>query len=201
MKQDNKNSYNKIADAWDERRKNKATDPCIVNFAAMLSPHSKILDVGCGSGCPISKYLVEHSHCVTGIDMSEAMVEKANALHLQNASFFTCDFMEWHTDSLYDAVIAFDSLWHIPYDKQKLIYPKIASHLKPNGLLLFTHGKTDGGVQGDMYGQTFYYNALDGCVVRQILEENSFQVLSWIENYEDRITGTRDLLVIAKKAH
>ncbi len=172
---------------------------CIVEFTSILSPDSKVFDIGCGSGYPISEYLVEHSHYVTGIDFSEKMIEKAKSLNLQNAVFSVCDFMQWQEKNLYDAVIAFDSLWHIPYNQQKLIYPKVSSLLKPNGLFLFTHGKVDGSIQGKMFEQTFYYNALDACVVKQLLEENSFQIISWLENYEDKNTGTRDLLVIAKK--
>ncbi len=201
MEQDNRISYNKIAEAWDNCRKNKEVDPCIVDFVTMLPPHSKVLDIGCGGGCPISKYLSDHSFHVTGIDLSEDMIERATSLHLPNASFIVRDFMEWHTESLYDAVIAFDSLWHISHNKQRMIYPKIASCIKPNGLLLFTHGKTDSSVTGDMYGQTFYYTALDGCAVKQLLKENGFQILSWLEDYEDKITGTRDLLVVAKKVY
>jgi 2-polyprenyl-3-methyl-5-hydroxy-6-metoxy-1,4-benzoquinol methylase len=35
---------------------------------------SAILDVGCGGGIPIAKYLVEKGFRVTGIDSSEKMI-------------------------------------------------------------------------------------------------------------------------------
>jgi predicted TPR repeat methyltransferase len=199
MEQVNRNSYNRIADKWDTNRRRKGIDPCIADLAAELPSDAAVLDIGCGSGYPIAKYLSEHNFSVTGIDLSEKMIEKAKALNLKKASFFAADFMDWQADGLYDAVIAFDSLWHIQYDRQQLIYPKIAGFLKENGLFLFTHGKEDGSAEGKMFGEDFRYYALDGSVVKKLLAENGFQIVSWRENYTNEISGTRDLLAVARK--
>lgn len=42
---------------------------------ALLPSSSKVLDVGCGTGSPVSSTLVAHGHQVIGIDVSPSMVE------------------------------------------------------------------------------------------------------------------------------
>lgn len=194
-----KRAYDDIADEWHKFRKDCAINKCIEDFEKLLPPHSEILDVGCGTGSPIAAYLAEKGHRVTGIDISTKMLRKARALNLVNARFVNTDFLDFVTDTAFDAVIAFDSLWHIAYSRQESIYPKLASLIKSGGLLLFTHGRTSGEVTGEMYGETFYYSALDSARVRNLLTNNGFEILTFTENYSEPTTGTRDLLVVARK--
>ena len=50
-----------------------------------------------------------------------------------------------------------------------------------------------------MFGVTFEYSALDTTELREILNASGFEIESMVENYAHPITGTRDLLVTAKK--
>ena len=50
-----------------------------------------------------------------------------------------------------------------------------------------------------MFGQTFYYSALDVSEVRSLLLANGFEILSLQENYSEKSTGSRDLLVVGRK--
>lgn len=195
-----KRAYDDIADEWHKFRKDCAINKCIKDFEKLLPLHSEILDVGCGTGYPIAAYLVNHGHRVTGIDVSTEMLKKARALKLVNARFINVDFTDYVADTSFDAVIAFDSLWHIARSAQEEIYLKLASLIKSGGYLLFTHGNREGEITGEMYGETFYYGALDAARVRELLAENGFEILTFTENYSEPSTGTRDLLVVAKKA-
>lgn len=195
----NKDAYNKICDYWNNFRNNTKINNCIVDFVKYLKPNSKILDIGCGTGYPIDYYLVTEGFKVTGIDISENMINKAKQMNLANASFINIDILKYHTANKYDGIIAFDSLWHIQYDKQNKIYQIISNLLNKGGYLLFTHGKEDGIIKGEMFDETFYYSALDVEVVHQLLMENGFDIISSIQNYEEPTTGSRDLLIIAKK--
>ena len=192
-------SYNEICDSWHNFRKSTKINNCIIDFAKLLKKESKILDVGCGTGYPIAHYLTEHGFKVTGLDISEKMIKKAKELNLKNANFYVADVLTYNSSELYDAVIAFDSLWHIKKEKQREIYKKLSSLLKENGYLIFTHGNINGEKEGTMFDVNFYYSALETSLVHRLLIENNFIIIKSIENYYEETTGNHDLLIIAKK--
>lgn len=45
--------------------------------------------------------------------------KKAQNLNLPNATFLVEDILNFKSKEKYDAVIAFDSIWHIAHDNQK----------------------------------------------------------------------------------
>lgn len=196
----NKRSYNKICDLWSEYRFGQPINKCIVDFVKYLKPNSKILDIGCGSGYPIDKYLDDLGFGVCGIDISDKMILKSKALNLKNANFLNIDIMEYNSNEVYDAIIAFDSLFHLSMNQQALVYNKISSLLKNDGYLLFTHGKNKSQIIGKMFNEEFYYSALDKDELINILNNNGFSIIELYEDYKEETTGDRELLIIAKKA-
>lgn len=90
-----KDSYNKICKKWSEFRKNTSFNQCIVDFANNLSPNSRVLDIGCGTGYPIALYLSKQGFQVTGIDISEEMIKQAQKLNLHNATFFSRGYFKF----------------------------------------------------------------------------------------------------------
>ena len=195
----NTRSYNRIADLWDGIRKAKPVDPCVVSFADRLPANANILDIGCGSGYPIDYYLAGRGFCVTGIDPSGKMIEKAFSLKLERACFYRVDLFGFETDEVFDAVVAFDSIFHIPFEEQKKIYPKISALLKKNGLFLFTHGAKSENAFGTMFGEPFSYGALDIKTLKNELFNCGFEIVEFFEDYNDDVTGTRDLLALVRK--
>ena len=193
------NPYDEICPQWDEYRKKTSVNKCIADFSRRLKPNSSILDVGCGTGYPIDFFLSERGFRITGIDSSAKMIEKAASLKLKNTEYHVADLFGFRTEEKFDAIIAFDCLWHICHDNQKYIYGTIASLIKKGGYFIFTHGKKDGEIYGEMMGQTFYYSALDAEEVKKILMSEGFEIISFTENYKERTTGDRELLVEAKK--
>ena len=51
-----------------------------------------------------------------------------------------------------------------------------------------------------MFGQTFYYSALDVGEVRALLEDAALTIERCEVDYREATTGERDLLVVARKA-
>lgn len=192
-------SYDLISDDWQKFRNSTKINKCIVDFCNDVTPNGKILDIGCGTGYPIAKYLVEQKFYVTGIDISQKMIDKAGNLHLENATFIKKDILNFTSDALYDGVIAFDSIWHIAKERQPDVYKKIASLMKRGAYFLFTHGNHDGETIGTMFNREFYYSALNIDKLKSILAKSGLEVITLIENYKEQSTGERDLLVIAKK--
>lgn len=196
----NVRSYDRIAEEWDRYRRGKPVDPAVVSLADRLPEGAEVLDVGCGTGIPIDRYLAGRGYLVTGIDPSGNMLEKAASLALPGAVFLRSDLDGFRTEKTFDAAVAFDSLFHVPAEAQRAIYPKIASLLKPGGLFLFTHGKKAGEAKGTMFGEKFFYAALDRDDLVGCLEKAGLGIVELYEDYSDPVTGERDLLVLAKRS-
>lgn len=192
-------SYNAIVDDWASIRNGKEVNQCIKDFCKLLPSKASILDVGCGTGKPIDVYLSDNKFKVVGIDISNKMIDFAKELNLENTIFINTDFLDYKSDDKFDAIIAFDSFWHIDLDDQPSIYKKCASLLVDDGYLLFTHGIRHETILGKMFSHSFSYSALAKDELKKALTDNNFTIISWYENYEEKTTGTRDLLVIAQK--
>ena len=192
-------SYDSICDDWQKFRNSTEINKCIVDFCDLITPNGKILDIGCGTGYPIARYLVERDFSVTGIDISQKMIEKANELQLEKATFIKQDILDFSTDLRYDGVIAFDSIWHIAKEQHHNVYRKIASLMNCGAYFLFTHGSRNNETIGTMFNKQFYYSALDINELKPILSGVGLKIISLIENYKEVSTGQRDLLVIAQK--
>ena len=131
-----------------------------VQMAIRLSAiKKKALDVGCGTGGRITTALLDAGFEVTGIDVSEAMLECARKRH-PDSRFILGDICEWQLKERYDAIIAWDSIFHVPYAAQRRVVAKLCDALTEGGVILFTAGGVDGERTGQMHGQDFYYSSL-----------------------------------------
>jgi 2-polyprenyl-3-methyl-5-hydroxy-6-metoxy-1,4-benzoquinol methylase len=194
----NRNACNKIATKWDEDRGKTNVEKIIIEFVSKIKPKGKILDIGCGTGFPIAKYLSDREFSITGIDISENQIKIARDKKISNARFYTYNFFDFEPDKKYDGIIAFDSFFHFPKERQKEIYGKVSKWMKTGAYLLFTHGKKESEIEGEMYGESFYYSALEKNDVEKLLLMNNLNVELSIENYREE-NMDRDLIIIARK--
>ena len=192
-------SYSRISDRWSRVRDPAPVNKCVADLEKMLKRNSYVLDAGCGTGTPIDVFLSAMGHRIAGIDISERMIEIAESKGIKNAEYTVCDFLEYAPTVRFDAVIAFDSLFHIPPARQRSIYAHAARLLKEEGYFLFTHGKTHGHTEGVMFGEPFSYASLDAGETEELLLQNGFDIIEFTRDYEEATTGTRDLLVLARK--
>ena len=194
----NRISYNSIVKEWISHR-NNTINTCIRDFCELLPENAHVLDIGCGTGNPIDKYLNQKGFSVVGIDISEKMIEEAQKLNLSNTVFMLKDFIDFTSSEKFDAVIAFDSIWHIEENMQEAVYIKVSQLLHSKGYFIFTHGKENGTIKGNMFSEEFIYSAFSANKVKELIEQNGMDIVLWQENYKEETTGTRDLLVIARK--
>lgn len=105
---------------------------------ANLSPSSSILDVGCGSGLPIAKVLIEDGFNLCGIDASPRLVAAFRG------SFPTVPVCcEAAQDSAmfgrtFAGVVAIGLLFMLRADDQRTVIHRVANALKPGGRFLFS---------------------------------------------------------------
>lgn len=135
---------------------------------------------------------------MNGIDISPKMIEIAKVQSIYNADFTICDFFEYKATKKYDGVIAWDSFFHFPKEKQKDIYFIVGKLLKPGGYLLFTHGDASDEHTDKMFGEDFYYSCIPKRDVLQELKKNEFEIEYVYKNFIEK-DQHRDLVILAKK--
>jgi SAM-dependent methyltransferase len=107
----------------------------------LLSPKSKVLELGCGCGIPVAQILSE-DFAVTGVDISSVQIERARNL-VPLADFICADMTEvdFPAES-FAAIISLYAIIHIPLDEQPALFAKLFEWLQPEGYLLVTVGST-----------------------------------------------------------
>jgi 2-polyprenyl-3-methyl-5-hydroxy-6-metoxy-1,4-benzoquinol methylase len=152
--------YDKIASWWADQEGQSTAGIQFVRAAIKLSSNKgKALDVGCGSGGRIIAALSGAGFQVTGLDVSEAMIEHARERN-PGSRFILGDICEWQSQEQYDAIIAWDSIFHVPHSAQRRVVVRLCDALAKGGVILFTAGGVDGEITGQMHGLNFYYSSL-----------------------------------------
>ena len=108
------------------------------DLASLLPPGATVVDLGCGAGVPVTRWLADRSFVVTGVDVSARQLELARK-NVPAGTFLKADMTElaFVTES-FDAVIAFHSLIHVPRAEHPALLENIHRWLKPGGAFLAT---------------------------------------------------------------
>ncbi|WP_433894601.1 class I SAM-dependent methyltransferase [Streptomyces sp. CA-111067] len=132
-----------------------------------------VLDVGCGNGIPLARSLSAAGHRVTGVDISDVQVRRAQELvpagEFIRADVTTLTFPE----ASFDAVTSLYALIHIPVEEQPALLGRIASWLRPGGWLLATTGHRAWTGTDDNWldgGATMWWSHADAATNRGWLE-------------------------------
>lgn len=132
---DLKETYNRIGKNWDaDHAKDdwwiKGTDA----YMQYLPAGGEVLDVGCASGLK-AKYLIQHGFKVTGIDISDKLLDIARR-EVSVGDFRELSMMDLdHMTEMFDGVFAQASLLHIPKKDAGGAVQKMADRLKTGGFL------------------------------------------------------------------
>lgn len=109
-------------------------------FDGFLSNETSILSVGCGTGQHLFE-IQKHYQCeVTGIDISETMIDEAQK-QVPKGSFLVGDFLDNDvlSNQKFDAIFSLgNSIGLIASVSSFLkVVKKLKTHIKPNGILIF----------------------------------------------------------------
>jgi ubiquinone/menaquinone biosynthesis C-methylase UbiE len=144
---------------------------------------SRILDVGCGNGIPISAALVEAGYRVVGLDSSGEMLRRFRA-NLPAAAAVRGDARRCpFADESFDAAVSWGMLFHLTRGDQATAFASLSRVLKPGVPFLFTAAELEGdeaGITGTMNGVTFHYYAVAS--YRQLVAEHRFEI---VDVYDD----------------
>jgi 2-polyprenyl-3-methyl-5-hydroxy-6-metoxy-1,4-benzoquinol methylase len=100
------------------------------------------LDVGCGSSGRFLSLLHTQGFDAEGVDLSSEMLRlaRAQAPHLR---FYHADICDWVIPKQYAFISAWDSIWHVPLNKQSTVLSKLCAALSAGGVIIFTAGGLD----------------------------------------------------------
>src|ERR1044071_3391209 len=159
-------SYDHIAEQWHSNFRGQAYVDRVLGYVDKvldgLPPGAKVLDLGCGTGNPIARHLVQRGYRVIGIDQSEKMLAIAKQV-VPEAEFIHGDMVEIQFTDKFGAAVAWDSIFHVERKYHSAIYRKLANSLEIGGRLLLSVGGSDvdSGAEGftsEMFGHTFFYS-------------------------------------------
>jgi cyclopropane fatty-acyl-phospholipid synthase-like methyltransferase len=171
--------YDLIADwYWTDRGRTVGVTEALA-LAATLRAGSRILDLGCGNGVPITEALVKADCRVTGLDSSIGMLmhfrHTLSGTPAVRADARRCPFL----NGGFDAAISWGMMFHLPPSDQATVLASVSRVLKPGSPFLFTGAEIedadDSGITGMMNGVTFHYYAVPS--YRPLLAEHGFTLV------------------------
>lgn len=172
--------YNKIARWYAANRYTRLTEKkCLDELIALLPAGGAILDLGCGTGVPILKYLTDQNIKVTGVDASSGILTIAKA-NFPATEFILQDMRELKLNRRFDAIIAWNSFFHLPAEDQPAMFAVFAQHINPGGILLFTSGTAHGEAWGVNGGENLFHGSLDTAEYEDLLRSHNFDVIKHI---------------------
>lgn len=195
--------YDKIAEEYAaarsklDRRDKKYLD----SLLERLPEGSRILDLGCGSGEPVTKFLAER-HEVVGIDISRRQIQLAQE-NVPNATFFVGDMTETSfPDKTFDAIVSLIAIIHVPREEHADLFGRMHAMLKDGGLVLLTLGSDDWVSSPDdrFFGVRMYWSHYDSETSKRMLEKTGFRIIqSSIEGKEFHGHHEEHLYVLARR--
>lgn len=189
--------YERNAKAWDKARDTSLREKdWLTRWLDGLVVPSNILDLGCGTGRPLSAYLTDLGHHVLGADASAAMIARARS-NVPNARFDVADMRRLDLGQTFDAILSWDAFFHLSPDEQRATLPLILQHLKPGGHLLLTVGDDEGEVGGTVAGEPVYHGSLSPSEYRAILQSEGFAEITYTPN-DPTVLGRYVLLALRK---
>jgi cyclopropane fatty-acyl-phospholipid synthase-like methyltransferase len=193
-----KQGFNKIAEEYDVTRDQTENDTYLDKLDSLLNLHSRILDIGCGAGLPVDRYFVDKGHTLTGIDISEKMIELARS-HVPEADYKVEDMSDLPMGEYdVDAVISFYAIFHIPRETHQELLHTINSFLAQGGYLLITMASSEWeGTEDNFHGTEMFWSHYDSKKNRELVEGAGFDVLL---DTIDGAGGEHHQVILARKA-
>ncbi|MDA0238911.1 MAG: class I SAM-dependent methyltransferase [Proteobacteria bacterium] len=172
--------YERNAELFDRSRgKTLFERAWLDRFIECLPDKGVVLDIGCGSGEPIARYLIEQGLAVTGIDSSPeltALCRKRFPKH----QWQVADMRTLSLTQTFDGIIAWDSFFHLTQFDQRRMFPVFGRHASACCALLYTSGPKQGETLGKLGEETLYHSSLDPSEYIDLLAAEEFETVHYI---------------------
>ena len=104
------------------------------------------------------------------------MLEMARE-HFPTQCWIEADMRTVDLNQCFDAILAWDSFFHLTPNDQRCMFEKFALCSTTNTVLMFSSGPAAGESIGDMFGEALYHASLSQEEYRQLLVQHGFKVV------------------------
>jgi SAM-dependent methyltransferase len=178
--------YERHARHFDEdRSKELACERAwLEQFVALLPVGAPTLDIGCGSGEPIARYLVGQGLAVTGVDSSPTLISLCRQ-RFPGSTWVVADMRTLRLGERFGGILAWNSLFHLDYRHQRRMFGVFKRHAAPGAALLVTSGPQRGERIGSYRGEPLYHSSLSKREYRSLLHSHGFRVSEHVTDDPD----------------
>jgi SAM-dependent methyltransferase len=171
--------YDRLASEYDtDRGRTLFEKEWLDRFLHHVPGNGTVLDIGCGMGEPIARYILSLGFRIVGCDSSPAMIAQCRT-RFPDAEWLVRDMRELAFARRFDGLIAWDSFFHLSMDDQRAMFARFAAHANPGAALIFTSGSRAGESIGRYHGEPLYHASLDPTEYRRLLALNGFTVQAY----------------------
>lgn len=172
-----KQGYDKIAEDYQADRHALNDRKELTEFVGLLPRNARVLDVGCGAGVPVTKFLVKSGFDVVGIDFSGSMLELARK-NVPEAKFIRKDMTNLDfADDSFDGLTAFYSIIHVPRAKHSALFRSFHRILKPGGIMLVCMGPDEWEATEKYYGTSMFWSQYSPEKSLQLVKDAGFHIV------------------------
>ena len=190
--------YQRHGEAWARRRGDKLVERSWLDrFCALLPAGGTVLDIGCGSGLPIGRDLIQRGFDVTGIDAAPTMLALFRR-NLPDAAAHLMDMRRLGLDRRFSGLVAWDSFFHLSPGDQRPMFARFQAHAAPGAALMFTSGNEEGCAIGELEGDPLYHGSLNPDAYRTLLKAAGFEVVAHVA--ADAACGHRTVWLARQRA-
>lgn len=170
--------YERHAANWDrDRGKSLFEKAWLDRFLELVPSGAALLDLGCGSGEPIARYLIDRGYSVTGVDSSPTLITLCRD-RFPNGEWIVADMRALQLPKTFAGILAWDSFFHLTAEDQRGMFPLFREHAAPGAALMLTTGPAAGEAIGVYRGEPLYHASLDASEYRDLFHANGFEVAS-----------------------
>ena len=177
--------YERHARAFDSLRGRSLFERAWLDrFIAELPAGKSVLDLGCGMGEPIARYLIAQGCTVTGVDSSPALIALCRE-RFPGHTWLVGDMRNFALDETFGGILAWDSFFHLTAGDQRAMLPVFRAHAGEGAALMFTSGPQAGEAMGVFEGEPLYHASLDPEEYRELLGANGFATVAYVPDDPD----------------
>jgi SAM-dependent methyltransferase len=190
--------YERNAARFDAERNTRLGEQTwLERFCGLVPPGGAILDLGCGAGEPIARYLLQRGFLVSGVDFSEPMLAMARQ-RFPSARWQHADMRTLALGETFDGIVGWHSFFHLRPNEQRNTLRRLAQHLRPSGALMLTVGPQAGEVLGQVGEDAVYHSSLAPAEYAAILDILGFEIVAFVA--QDPACGGSTVLLARLRA-
>lgn len=177
--------YERHATTFDRDRGKRLVERAwFERFRNVMPEGADVLDLGCGSGEPVARYLIEAGHRVTGVDSSPTLIGLCRS-RFPDGTWIAGDMRDVSLSRRFGGIVAWNSFFHLTPDDQRAMFAIFRDHAEAEAALIFTSGPGAGEAIGAYQGEALYHASLDTAEYESLLAAHGFSTVQHVVEDQD----------------